>query len=437
MSHSLQQRLSVWLSVAIVATSFLAAGLSFWFAYNEAEEFQDNALRQIATLVDANRIPSDGQGSVDAIDNDPDLRIIVQRLASSQRPAGYVLPENLTVGFHTLDLRNTRWRVYVSALKSGERIAVAQETEVRSEMARNSGLRTLLPLLALIPLLLLISRRLVRAGMAPVRALAEKADAQRENHLAALPVAQVPDEVAPFVHAINRLLERINRLMETQRRFIADAAHELRSPLTALSLQAQNLEHAESLSACKERLLPLKAGLERSRHLLDQLLNLARQQAGGETREPVSLSEIAQGVIKEMMPIADARHIDLGLEQQENTLIKAESSAIHMLLRNAVDNALRYAPEGGEVTIRIRAEDGEAIVEVIDNGPGIPDAELERVFDSFYRLPGSAQEGSGLGLAIVRNIADRFDGSVLLTNRTDQTGLIFAYHQPLSVNAKA
>ncbi len=431
MNHSLQQRLSVWLSVAIVIIGFLAGGVSFWLAYNEAQEFQDDSLRQIATLVDADRLSSGGQRSVGAMDNDPEARIVVQRLSASRAhgSARLTLPAGMMAGFHTLDIGGTQWRVYVRVLKSGEHIAVAQETQVRGEAARDSALRTLLPLITLIPLLAFFSRRLVGASLAPVRALAQVADAQSEDRPAALSTAQVPDEIAPFVQSINRLLERINRLMEQQRRFIADAAHELRTPLTALSLQAQNLERADSLAACKERLLPLKTGLERSRHLLDQLLNLARQQAGTGNRQRVDLVDIAQTVIEELFPFAEMKRIDLGLGQQDKIGIDAEVSAIHMLLRNAVDNALRYTPEGGEVTVHVRSSGDDGIVEVIDNGPGIPKEERERVFDAFYRVPGSPDGGSGLGLAIARNIADRMGGSVTLENRAEGSGLAFVYRQ--------
>ncbi|MBZ0091861.1 MAG: two-component sensor histidine kinase, partial [Sulfuricellaceae bacterium] len=368
------------------------------------------------------------------IDNDPEARIIVQRLAAPRFPASaqLALPARLAAGFHTLDLGGTQWRVYVRILKSGERLAVAQETQVRGEAARDSALRTLFPLIALIPLLAFFSRHLVSASLAPVRALAQVADAQPEDRPAALPTAQVPDEIAPFVQSINRLLVRINRLMEQQRRFIADAAHELRSPLTALSLQVQNLERAESLALCKERLLPLKAGLERSRHLLDQLLSLARQQTNMDKRQQVDLAEMAQSVIEELFPLAEIKRIDLGLEQQGRILIDAETSAVHVLLRNAVDNALRYTPEGGEVTIRVSSSGAEAVLEVIDNGPGIPKEERERVFDAFYRMPGSPDGGSGLGLAIARNAADRLGGTVTLEERTDGTGLVFVYRQRLA-----
>jgi two-component system OmpR family sensor kinase len=429
MKNSLQQRLSIWLSIAIVATGFLAAGVSFWFAYDEAQEFQDNSLRQIATLVDADRLPSDGQRSSGAADSDPEARIIVERLATSPaiHPQRLALPAYLTTGFHTLDVAGNRWRLYVRALKSGERIAVAQEIQVRAEAARDSALRTLLPLLALIPLLVFLSRRLVSASLAPIRALAQVTDAQQEDRPSALPTAQVPEEVAPFVHSINRLLERITRLMGQQRRFIADAAHELRSPLTALSLQAQNLRQADSTEAMRERVVPLMAGIERARHLTEQLLSLARTQAATASQSNIDVSAMVRELIADYLPMAEAKKIDLGLEEMAPLSILANPEVLRLIVRNALENALKYTPVGGEVTLRLRTMDDDAVIEVIDNGPGIPVAERERVFDSFYRLPETTGEGSGLGLAIAREAAIRLGGRVSLHERQAGPGLIFRY----------
>jgi two-component system OmpR family sensor kinase/two-component system sensor histidine kinase QseC len=159
------------------------------------------------------------------------------------------------------------------------------------------------------------------------------------------------------------------------------------------------------------------------------LLDLVRQQASATNLLKVDLAAVALTVIEEIMPIADAKKIDLGLSQEATVQIDADASAIKLMLRNAVDNALRYTPEGGEVTIRVGCENDIALIEVIDNGPGIPEAELERVFDSFYRLPDNTQAGSGLGLAIARSIADQFKGSISLSNRASGAGLIFTYRQ--------
>lgn len=433
MNSSLQKQLFIWLSIAILSISLVASGISFWLAFTEAQEFQDDALHQAALLVDTYQKQLLEEHILESIDADP-KRIVVQPVIHQpgSLPPLLQLPENLRTGYHTLTIGDVEWRVYIFATLIGQHVAVAQEAKVRKVMARDSALLTLLPLLILIPILIFVARQIIKLEMSSLRTLAELIDTQNEERLSALPTTQVPSEVAPFLHAINRLLERINQMNESQRRFIADAAHELRSPLTALSLQAQNIERTGSYNISKERFLPLKDGLERSRHLLNQLLDMVRQQASAPNLSPVDLGAVALAVIEDIMPIAEAKNIDLGLDKQAEVTITADSAAMQLLLRNAVDNALRYSPEGSEVTVHIRNENGDAILEVIDNGSGIPEAELERVFDAFYRLPDNTQVGSGLGLAIARGIAEQFKGTVTLRNRSSCTGLVFTYRQPVA-----
>lgn len=433
MNSSLQKQLFIWLSIAILSISLFASGVSFWLAYEEAHELQDDTLHQAALLVDTYQIPLLADHVLESVDSDP-KRIIVQPViaAPNALPPLLDLPDDLRTGYHTLTIDGLEWRVYVFATLIGQHVAVAQEAKVREVMARDSALLTLLPLLILIPILIFVAQQIIKLEMSSLRTLAELIDTQNEERLSALPTTQVPREVAPFLHAINRLLERINQMNMSQRRFIANAAHELRSPLAALSLQAENLERTGSYAICKDRFIPLKNGLDRSRHLLNQLLDLVRQQASANKLSTVDLGTVALAVIEDIMPIADAKKIDLGLDQQATVSIDADADAMRLLLRNAVDNALRYSPQGGEVTVRIRSENGDAILEVIDNGSGIPEAELERVFDPFYRLPNNTQTGSGLGLAIARSIAEQFKGTVSLRNRKRGSGLVFTYCQKIS-----
>jgi len=433
MNNSLQNKLLGWMGSAVLLISITASAVSFWLSYNEAQNIQDDGLHQISLLVEAYKTPLDEERILESMESDP-KRIVVQPVVASlyALPPKLKLPANLSTGYQTVKIDDLYWRVYVYTTNLGRQVAIAQEESIRKTMARKSALLTFLPLLVLIPILIFVLRRIISAELSSLRTLSEIIDTQNEGRLSELPSDKVPDEVAPFIHAINRLLQRINLMNESQRRFIADAAHELRSPLTALSLQAQNIEKTGSYAISKERLVPLKVGLERSRHLLNQLLDLVRQQASTTNLLPVDLATVAVNVIEEMIPIADAKKIDLGLSQEVTVRIDADASAIQLLLRNAVDNALRYTPEGGEVTVHIGSDGGEAILEVIDNGPGIPEAELKRVFDAFYRLPSNTQVGSRLGLAIARSIADQFNGFITLSNRTIGTGLIFTYRQRLS-----
>jgi two-component system OmpR family sensor kinase len=216
-------------------------------------------------------------------------------------------------------------------------------------------------------------------------------------------------------------------LLTQQRRFIADAAHELRSPLTALLLQAQNIQRSDSLEDLQSRVEPLQAGIERARQLTEQLLTLARTQADSSPDEDVDVAALARNVMAEYLPLAEAKHIDMGLEEIAKLSLTGSRLSLRLLLKNALENALKYTPEGGVVTLRLRSEMNSAVIEIVDNGPGIPAAERDRVFDAFYRMPDSVGEGNGLGLAIAREAALRLGGTVGLYGAEHGTGTIFRY----------
>ena len=429
MARSLQRHLSLTLAGAILAAGLAAAAASFAFAYFEAEEFQDDTLRQIAAL--AARQQNGGEYDGSARLADPESRVLVLRLPAATRPEW--LPPGLAPGVHTIKAQGETRRVFVRASEGGGRIVVAQSTDVRDELALDSALRTLVPLLVLLPLLVGLAAYIVRRELAPLRRLAHTVDAQPAERPGTLPEGEGPEEIAPFLRAINRLLERVARLMGEQRRFVADAAHELRTPLAALSLQAQNLENAPGVEAMRERVAPLRAGIERARRLTEQLLSLARSQAMGVDMTRLRAGKIARDLIAESLPLAEARGVDLGLDQaEENLELAADPEILRVVLRNALDNALRYTPAGGEVTLRTFADGEDAVIEVIDTGPGIPAAERERVFQAFHRLEGSRAQGSGLGLAIARDAAARHGGTVSLHERTGG-GLVFRYRQRRNV----
>jgi two-component system OmpR family sensor kinase len=321
-------------------------------------------------------------------------------------------------------------RVYVTDSSHGRPVAVAQPTAVRDEMAMGSALRTFIPVLVLLPILVWLTGYIVKSELAPLRRLAQRLDAQSPADPHPVPDPSVPAEIKPFVHAINRLLTSINHLLGAQRRFIADAAHELKGPLTALSLQAQNLEEASSLQAMRERIDPLKSGIERARRLTEQLLNLAKTQAAAEENQPLDLSALARDIMEEFVAIAEARGIDLGLaEEIDGRRVVGRRDTLRLIVKDALDNALAYTPAGGQVTIRIRHEGADTAVEILDSGPGIPLAHRERVFEPFYRIPGAPGRGSGLGLAIARDAASRAGGAVTLHDGPDGRGLLFRYTQ--------
>ncbi|WP_255219027.1 sensor histidine kinase [Paraburkholderia kururiensis] len=302
-------------------------------------------------------------------------------------------------------------------LRTGERIAVAERSTIRDEIARDGALRTLFPMLALTPVLVAVVVVLVRRMLLPTRRLASLVDRQNDATLDMLPEQDIPKELLPFVTSINRLIGRLKDAMALQRRFIADAAHELRSPLAALSMQAENLGAATNPLAARERLVSFQTALRRTRRLAEQLLALARSQHGSSMKpSTVSLRQLATDAIAESVEMANGKRIDLGLQQVDDIEVVADAPALAVVLRNLVDNAVRYTPEGGKVDVSVRRTGRYLVLDVEDSGQGIPAEQLSRVLEPFYRIPGTAAAGSGLGLSIVTEIARRSGGQLTLEN---------------------
>ena len=423
LNESIQLKLSFSLSLAILVVAVVAGVFSFMSAFNEAHELQDDTLRQIAALFNRQNLPPAPLGGDSrARDGDEESRVTVQYLADASKAAGngdvggpLPLPVALPDGLHTLEVRGEPFRVLVKTTASGERIAVAQETGVRNEIARDSALRTVMPFLILVPILLLIVADLVRKMFRPVFALSTEIDQRAEQELHPVEEFHLPVEVRPFVVAINRLLARVAQSMDAQHRFVANAAHELRSPLTAVSLQAERLSEAEMSGPARERLIALRLGIERGQNLLEQLLTLAKAQAApGGPPSPVSVQHIYRRVLEDLMPLAETKHIDVGVEGEQDAQVLVNEFDLIAVVKNLVDNAIRYTPEGGRVDLSVSTADRNATLQIKDSGPGIPAGERERVFDPFYRALGSNQAGSGLGLSIVKTISDRIGAEVRL-----------------------
>lgn len=427
---SLQIRLSLWLSLAILSVALIAGIFAFFAAFDEAHEFQDDVLRQVATLFDRHglTVPQAANSGTEA-DSDPESRVFVQLLSTtpSSNPNGdasrtLALPQNLHDGLQTVRADNERYRVLVRTLSTGQRLAVSQETAVRDEIARDSALRTLTPFLILVPILLLVVADLVRKIFKPIADISIEIDQRSEQELHPIAPEPLPAEIRPFVGAINRLLRRVEQSMGAQRRFLADAAHELRSPLTALSLQAERLADAEMSANAHERLNTLRQGIERGRTLLDQLLALARAQASAiMPSATVSVQQVYRRVLEDLMPLAEEKGIDIGVVSGLDAQVLANEVDLITLVKNLVDNAIRYTPAGGRVDLSVSTTNGVTALAVEDSGPGIPKAELERVFDPFYRVLGSNEVGSGLGLSIVQAISARVGAKVSLGPVSDQS----------------
>jgi two-component system OmpR family sensor kinase len=247
----------------------------------------------------------------------------------------------------------------------------------------------------------------------------------------------MPAEMQPLIEALNATLGRLDAAALAHRTFIANAAHQLRTPLTALSLQLQALEVATPGAAAATARQQLAAGVARATRLVEQLLSLARHQGRPQgERAPVPLHEVARDAVLELVRTADAKHVDLGLAHADPAVVTGDREALRVLVTNLVDNAVRYTPQGGRVDVSVSHRtgpgDGDVVLEVTDTGPGIPVEERTRVFDRFYRVPGAAPGGSGIGLAIVASIAEQHGASVELDSAAASSGLRVRVRFPLA-----
>jgi two-component system OmpR family sensor kinase len=409
--NSLRSKLLAWLLGAVALIGTAGAWVSYRNALAEANAFFDEHLRETALLL---RDQAYGFAATPGLPQEiPDYDFVVQvwtldgvRVYLS-RPHT-VLPGLTTLGLSTAATPNGRWRVFGVEAR-GRVIQVAQPMNIREQRAAKFALRAIAPFAFLLPALALLILWIVGRAVRPVRQFADVLRSRERGALEPLDGTGLPDEVRPVATALNELLARLKESVERERSFIADAAHELRTPLTALDLQVQSLRASAAGSMHDDAVQQLEAGVARAARLVEQLLALAREERGvGRERLPVALRDVAREVLEEMLPLADRRGIDLGMERADAVSVAGDREALRVLVRNLLDNAVRYSPEGGRVDVSVERQDltpQRAVLVVSDRGPGVPIADRERVFDRFYRVPGTGSPGSGIGLALVRSIA--------------------------------
>ena len=438
--NSVRARLLVWLLGGVL----LVGAAGGWFVYRnalvEADIFFDYHLRQTALLLSDQ--PVEYLLSPDIPQTNADYDFVVQvwtldgvRVYLS-RPHT-VLPAITTIGFSTVTTSEGRWRVFgVQALTKV--IQVAQPMRVRERQAVELALRTLTPFVLLMPVLVLFIWFAVGYSLEPLKRLTSQVKARKVSALDPLPDEHLPTEVQPLVGALNDLLGRLGAALERERGFLADAAHELRTPLTALHLQMGTLSRAADESERTDAMEKLSAGVQRAIRLVEQLLALARQEPRTDApRRRVRFDDLARDVVAEMIPVADARKIDLGISASQETFVLGDPDALRTLIRNLVDNAVRYTPEHGRVDVSVHESDMPgtshgAVLKVLDTGPGIAPEERPRVFDRFYRTPGTAPPGSGLGMAIVKAVADAHGAVIALDCGANGQGLAVTVSFPFA-----
>jgi signal transduction histidine kinase len=426
---TLRRQLYVSLILLLTAAGVVGGISAYFVSRQEPDAFLDGQLRQIALYVgDVGRPAPPADPSAPALD--PDDAIVIQIWNGAGMPVrlshpAIDIPRQAVTGFSNTTGANDSWRTYT--LVSPNRIVqVSQRASVRGEMATDSALRAIVPVLALIPLSWLVVGGVITRILKPITRLAASVRRRPAGSSEPLDPDGLPAEVMPVVSAVNELLERQHDLLESRQRFVADAAHQLRTPLTALRLQVENLERAQAQEEIAGLVRDIQAGLSRMTTLTNQLLKLARadQAAGGAALAQHDLSEIVRDVIAEALPLAESLSIDLGLDANDVTPVRCDKEDVRIMIGNLVDNAIRYTRPGGQVDVTVESHHGKARVTVADTGPGIPEADLQRVFDRFFRLPTARSDGSGLGLSIAKVIADRSKAEICLANRVVGSGLV-------------
>ena len=414
LKQSLQVRISIALILMFLPLSIIAGAFSYYQTYHEAEELQDDLLRQTAAYINPKTTDYTKIGS--------ENHILIQTFGQEDTVP---LSDTLGEGFHTIkggvddddDDDDDEYRAYIRQTPQGK-IAVLQETEYRDDLAATAAYQSVLPLLIALPLMILLTVWITYRAMRPVKTLSASLGQRRSDDLSPLDGEGVPSEIQGFVTAINQLLQRTGENIRRQQRFIADAAHELRSPLTALSLQAERLTKLPQSDEAREQTGLILQSIQRNRHLLEQLLTHARAQGSETQRNLTNISLQAQfrRVLQELMPLALDKQQDIGVAVENDLRIRADDTEIYTLIKTFTDNAIRYTPAGGRIDIGFSETPTTLTIWVEDDGPGIPAAERSRVTDAFYRILGTEQQGTGLGLSIADAIAKRYGGKLILAD---------------------
>ncbi len=429
MTGSLRARLLWFLLAAIVLAAGAQALVAYRTVLKEADEIFDYHMQQMALSLRAGLPPSAAVGGLGGAEQNFDFVVQVWtadgvRIFESADQAA--LPQLAVLGFADVRARGTTYRVF-SMQTRGLVIQVAQDMAARQHMAGTLALRTVAPVALMAPLLMLVVWWVVSRSLAPVARVRTQVASRQADDLSPVSEEKLPDEVRPLVQELNLLFDRVRQAFEAQKHFVADAAHELRSPLAALKLQVQGLQRASDDGARELAIGRLVAGIDRATRLVEQMLALARHEASmaaGAPPEPVALAEVARLAVSDAVAAAQARRIDIGIARaDEGATVKGQSEALRMLLRNLLENAVKYTPEEGRVDIAIARLDDAVELSVDDSGPGLPPTERERVLDRFYRSGEPQAPGSGLGLSIVKSIAELHGASVALDASPSLGGL--------------
>ena len=482
---SLLRRAALWCVGTLAVFSLITAAVSFAIGYQDASERQDDILKEVVGMLSrdivqqrqldkiqeltiggfygpgserGDKLPQYGALTMDddlfedQFQLDDDSReavakagesVLVRMLHKKGRAITVTFDRPYDNGAHTAEFAGGTYRFYLRTLADGTHVAAAQRLSERNEEILIRALTSAAPILILTPVMLIVLVLALWYGLKPVQNLVREIEERKADDLGALRAQGVPKELEPVKTALNDLLARVADLRGRESRFVADAAHELRSPVTALSLQVDRLSHMPMSDQAKLAIEDIRAGIARLANLISQLLTLKRVQAGQDAADDgqpqrAQCLKVVTSVVEDIFWEADKKEIDVEVQGFEGEAAQSAAAALpesslFCLVRNLVHNAVNYVPQKGAVTISIDlAESGRVRLIVADTGPGIPEADRARVFDPFYRVLGTTQTGTGLGLAICKTIAERYGCRIALewTDKKAKTGLTVTVDMP-------
>ncbi len=427
MNHSIRRRLLGGLLAATASLWLLVIYATYHGANREAGSLFDAQLEQAAHTATRTLFglpaPEHEPGTPEAGDQyrknlviqvwNDDGDLVVHSRNAPQRPL-----TSAASGFADSLLEGERWRTYTfHDTASGMTIRTGEPYRPRDYLTRHMVLQTMYPVLVGLPVVTLLIWFIVGRGLRPLQRLAAEVHRRDPDNLDPVDAPYAPAEVHPLVNEVNVLLDRLQHRIDKERHFVGDAAHELRTPLAGLKAQAEVALGARDDAERTRALQQILVGVERASHLVNQLLTLSRLDESGQFEpQPVDLAWTVRTVIRDSLAGADGHGVEIGLDPVSagRARVQGNADALYVLVRNLVDNAVKYSPRGARVHVGVEQRPDGVLLSVRDQGPGIPPAERDKVFDRFHRRAGAGAYGSGLGLSIVRRVVELHHGEIVL-----------------------
>lgn len=437
--YSLKLRLLVLIAVPLIFAGMMVGGLSLLNAYHEIEEVYDAELAYAAKLFlhltehelsehKKNRISLEIEEGVTSHPYEKNIAFRIwkkDRLVTQSKSASTFGAFRAQPGFSNHILDGVKWRFFVYfGEKDDITVEVAEKQDVRMDITLDLAESLMIPASLFVPLILILVWLGTHKSLSPLVCLSEAVDRRDIDDLSPLQMSAIPREINALVKALNNLFLRMEESIRREREFTDNAAHELRTPLAAMKTQAQVLLKETKDSKERQSLENLLRSINRASRMVSQLLSFARLQSQDISFEKTNLSEVVTETVRDLSSLAVAKKQTYEADIEPDMFISGNRDSLHIMVRNIVENAVKFTPENGSVHIRLAKENGRGVLCVSDTGPGIPDSLKEKIFERFYRENKSKTEGSGLGLAIVKWICDVHKARIEITSNTS-AGMIF------------